>query len=144
MIHLGGIMVFHGDWGIVTGGQQVLLDVLDLSSVVIQAVKYKADMSVIQLQQARLYHHLSEVIPGHPECLPFGADHLHYQFHHLIQLSCIPWVLPHKVVIADVLPDQLPIDAHLRFPHSTASPVLLFPSLRFHCRRPVWEMNGKG
>ena len=50
VVDLGGIMVLHGDRGVIEGGQQVLLDVPHLGGVVFEAIKHKADVSVIQLQ----------------------------------------------------------------------------------------------
>ena len=131
MIDLGSVVVPYGDRGVVEGGQQVLLDVPHLGGVVIQAVKHKADVTVIQLQQAGLYHRLGKLIPGYPEGLPFGADRLHHQLHHLVQLARIPWVLPHEVVIADVLPDQFPVSVHFRSRHRMICSTPPIPSLRF-------------
>ena len=49
MVDLGGIVILHSDRGIVEGGQQILFDVLDLSRVVLEAVKHKAYVACIQL-----------------------------------------------------------------------------------------------
>ena len=129
VIDLDGIVILHGGWGIVQHRQQILLHVPYLRGVFFEAVEHEADVFAIQFQQPGLHHRLGEVIPRHPDRFLPGADSLHHQLHHLVQLIFVPGALLDKLVIADVLPDHLPIGVHLPFAHTTASVSL--PSLRF-------------
>lgn len=135
-------MVLHGDGGIVEHRQEVLLYVPDLRGIPLEAVKYKADMLTVQLQQPGFDYRLGDVVPCNPNASPGGTDRLHHQLHHLIQTAYIPGVLPHKVIIADVLLDHASVGRHLTLIHAPPSLGNRIPSFRFQRGRRGTE--GKG
>ena len=93
MIDPRGIVVLDGGGSIVQHSQQVLLHVADLRCILLEAVEHKLDMLPFQLQQPGFDHRLGKIVPGHTDGFPSGADGLHHQLHHLVQLTGIPGVV---------------------------------------------------
>ena len=137
VVDLGGIVVLYGDRGVVQHGQQVLLHVPYLGGVLSEAVEHEADVFGIQLQQPGLYHCLGKIVPRHPDIFLFRADRLH----HLVQLTSVIRMLPHKIIVADILRNQFPIGVHLVLAHPTASVSRLSFRFRRLCRR---RCHGRG
>ena len=76
MVHLCLIVRTDSDWGVEKRCQQVLLDVFDIGSVILQAVKNILDVQAIQLHQPAFHDFPGLIVSGNADFFFSGAASL--------------------------------------------------------------------